>query len=279
MADLEDVLSTLSAMAVAAVFPNGTSSPSVTGANVAVGEGWPVPAQLDATIAAGGANVSIYAPPGASQKVFQVLDEFYTLVPAVHGLSASIAGGTVTLAGTPGTGEYATIIADQRHAYSRVGASIAAILSAIEADAIGDYPSVSVNGDAITFPTTRLVVHIGAPATIGKVTHRQKQQFMVTVWAPNPAQRTILASAIDVAFKSFNRLTMPDTSQAILVHDHTNQIDRLETASIYRRDLVSTVEYATLMQYQAWEVTSFSPTIDPIPAGFGPSAAFTPAMG
>ena len=207
--------------------------------------------------------------------MFQILNEEYVITPAVHGMTAAILSGAVTLSGTPGTGEYASIIADQRHVYSRVGASASAILTAIAADAVAQYPSVSAVGNTITFPTSRLVCRIGAPATVGSVTHRQKHQFFVTVWTPNPTMRDTLAAAIDVAFKEVNHLTMPDTSLAVLCYDHANQIDEKSTVSIYRRDLVYSVEYATLQIYQAFEVTSVSPTIDgggdgiltPVPRG------------
>ena len=262
MADLADVSNLLATMALNAVFPSGTSSASATGSNVVVGRGWPLPGSLEPLLANGGANVSIFPPPGASERVFQILDEDYIIVPAVHGMTASVVmggtGATATLSGTPGMGEYASIVADGRWVYSHTGASVSAILASIKSDAAANYSGVSVSGNSISFPTDRIVCRIGAPATIGHVTHRQKQQFMVTVWAPNPAQRDTLAQAIDVSFKSVNRLTMPDTSQAVLVYSHTNEIDERSKANIYRRDLVYTVEYATLETYTAWEVTSFT---------------------
>lgn len=261
MADLSDVSALLSTMVGAAVFPNGPNAASVTGAPVVYGPGWPQPKSLDDLIAAGGSNVSVFPAPGAATNVFQVLDEQYVLVPAVHGMTAAINGAMVTFNGQPGTGEYGSIVVDGRHAYSRVGASATAIVQAIAIDAAPNY-AVTVSGNTITFPTDRLIARIGAPATMGSVTHRQKQQFIITVWSPNPVVRDALAVAIDVSFKTVKRLTMPDTSQAILVYDHTRQFDEKSAVSIYRRDLVYTVEYATLRTFTAWEVTSVNPTID-----------------
>ena len=92
MADIADVSTLLSTMALNAVFPSGTSSPSVTGKSVTVGPGWPQPGSLDAEIAAGNSNVSVFPPPGASEKVFQILDEEYVVVPAVHGMTTNAVG-------------------------------------------------------------------------------------------------------------------------------------------------------------------------------------------
>lgn len=264
-------------MAATAVYPSGSGQPSVTGRPVTIFEGWPLQQSLDAAIAAGQSMVSVFPTrANGSGATFQVQNEDYLIVPPVHGMTiTSIASGAVSVMGAPSAGEYLTIIADGRHAYSRSGADLPTILNLIAADAVATYPSVSVfaiggpdlplwqnaTGGGIQFPTDRLKAHLGAPATKGRATHRQRAGVMVTVWAPNNADRNTLAKAIDVALKQVNRLTFPDTSQGLLVAQSFVQEDRLEPASIYRRDLVFSVEYATLEEYQAFEVTSFTLTI------------------
>jgi hypothetical protein len=281
MADLSDVTTLLGQMAEAAVYPSGTGAKDVAGFKTRLIEGWPLPDQLDLDLqgkmlASDGktivANphgvqpvVSIFPMMGATATPYQLLPaQSYVIVPAAHGLTAAISNGTVALSGTPGAGEYVTIVADGNRIYSRVGASAAAILAAIRADAAADYPGVLVSGNSITFPTTRLTVRIGAPATMGEVSHRQKHGVMITVWAPDPISRSALAAAIDNAFKQTVRITLPDTSQALLTYDRTNVIDREQNLNIYRRDLIFQVEYATVTEYQAFEITSFSS--EPYPA-------------
>lgn len=281
MADLADVTATLAAMAAAAVYPNGPTAASLAGGleDVAVFAGWPIPAKLDAAIKAGRANVSIFPTGGGTGNTFQVLDEVYVIAPASHGMKASISlsasSATITVAGAPGLGEYLTIVADGRHAYSRVGGNLGAILSALQTDAAADYSGVAITGSSITLPTTRVVARIGAPAILGKATHRQKDFFTITTWAPTPQLRDALAAAIDSAFKATNRLTMPDTSQAILVFARSQQRDERETTSIYRRDLVYSVEYATLQTFQGWEITSANVSYDDGPSGGAASNVIT----
>lgn len=285
MADIGDVTATLAAMAAAAVYPNGLTDNSVAGGlgDIKVFEGWPVPDALDADLAAGRTNVSVFPMGGGTGNCFQVLNEAYVVVPAIHGMSATIGRsgitGTVTIAGAPGQGEYLTIVADGKHAYSRSGATLALILAALQTDALADYSPVTVTSNTISLPTTRIVAHIGAPATMGRVTHRQKDFVNITTWAPTPALRNTIASAIDVALKKVNRLRLPDTSQAILTFSHPLQRDEGETKSIYRRDLVYAVEYATLEMFLGWEVTSVNPTYDDGPSGGDASNVFTNAAG
>src|SRR6185437_5999618 len=251
MADIADVTALLAQMANAAVYPNGYPGNSVTNSanDVTISEGWPLQQTLDSVIGAGQSYVSIFPTRiNGGGNVFQVLNESYVIVPPVHGLTVTQPNpGQVQVDGTPSTGEYLTIIANGKFTYSTVGATTAAILASIAAAASAQFPAVSVLGDTIDFgPTARLQALSGAPATIGKATHRQRAGVMITVWAPNNALRNTIAQAIDVAFKAVNRLAFPDTSQGLLVAERFEQLDRYEGASIYRRDLCFTCEYATL---------------------------------
>ena len=281
MADLGDVTALLATMAGAACYPNGLTSASVAGdfVTIRIFEGWPIAAQLDADIAAGACNVSIFPQPNATANVFQVQNEPYVVTPPVYGMGVTISGTSITVTGTPGAGEFLTIIADGKYSYSRLGNSVAAILAAIQTDALANYASVLVVGNTITFTTSRLVAHIGAPATAAQATHRQKDQILISVWAPSPTMRNVVAAAIDVAFKAVNRITFPDTSSGNLVYIRNAQLDNHERAAIYRRDLVYSVEYATLQTFTVWPITSFNPTLDGGPSEYGSAALETFAQG
>jgi hypothetical protein len=276
LADIADVENALMNMAGAAAYPNGFSSPSITGKPVTIFRGWPNPTDVDAAVAADNGMVSVFTIPGSSGgAVFQILDKDYLVVPPVHGLTiTSIANGAVNVMGAPSAGEYLTIIVEGKHAYSHSGADLPTILNLIAADAIVDYPGVFVfalggsslpfwtdaTGGGIQFPTDRLMAHIGAPATKGKVTHRQRIQVAVTAWAADPNDRDTISAAVDAALKAVNRLVFPDTSRGLLFHARSVQVDRDQSTSVYRRDLIFSCEYATLQLYQAWEVTSVNVT-------------------
>lgn len=260
MADISDISAAMLTIANGAVYPNGTGQPSVTSAPVKLFEGWPNADALNTDIAAGTANVSIFPLASAGAQVFQILNEPYIITPPAYGLTPTLSGQKITLNGTPTNGEFLTVIADYRHIYSRNGASATAICSALATDAQADYPSASASGNTLTIPAQDFTLRLGAPATMGQVTHRQRQTVIITVWAPDPATRNTLASAIDVVMKENLRITMPDTSQAVLTYDRTIITDSWEAMTVYRRDLYYTVEYATLEQWIAYVVTSVTTT-------------------
>lgn len=84
---------------------------------------------------------------------------------------------------------------------------------------------------------------------------------MITVWAPNHRARTALASAIDNIFKQNVKITLSDTSQALICYNRTNVSDDKQLSTIYRRDLIYDAEYATVQQFPGYVVTSVNTSI------------------
>ncbi len=269
MADLSDVTAYLAQAATAAIYPNGTASPSVAGVDVHIFEGWPLREKLEPDVQGGKPEVSIYPIRGSGSAfvVPQRLDRQQTLVAPVHGMTATVSDESVAVAGAPGTGEYLTITVDRANTYSRAGASIALILAAIAADAATAYPEVSVSGSTITFPGAfALSARPGAPGVAARITHWQRQPVQITVWAPSNEIRSAIAAAIDVALKSELHISLADGSQALIRYSSTTIDDAQVNAGIFRRDLIYDVEYATLDTYAVSEVTSLN-----VPLDVGPS--------
>src|SRR5262249_17582540 len=162
MADISDVTAYLASAVAAAVYPNGTSSPSVGNMDVRIYEGWPIPDQLDLDLAGkmmssgsppvvvarpGGpaANVSVDPMLGGNTTPFQVEDNTCVLVSPVYGMTPTVtvpAGGpasnspvVVTVTGQPNNApitinsqtvvpaEYLTVIVDRANVYSATGAN------------------------------------------------------------------------------------------------------------------------------------------------------------
>lgn len=262
MADLTDVTAYLAQKASDAVYPNGILQPSVTAADVRVFEGWPVAEQLDRDIAAGKSNVSVYPMRGTGNSIYQIQDETYTIVPVSYGMAPSVLDNVITVGGQPHAGEYLTLICDGNIVFSQTGASTAALLAALAAQALPTYPGVVATATTLTIPVGHsLVVRQGGVATLGRVTHRQKHTVMISVWAPGQDHRKKLAIAVDVLLKASIRVTLPDTSQAIICYNRTDTDDERQVAGIYRRDLIYEVDYATLLTFPGYVVTSVGTTI------------------
>lgn len=278
MADISDITTFLGLAASSAVYPNGTSSPSVANMDVRIVEGWPTPDQLDLDMQGkmldankvvvsrpGGpvASVSVFPPPGTGVQVPQILDETYVVTAPTYGLTFTLAGSVITVSGQPVAAEYLTVICDDAHVYSASGSSTVALLAALASQAQADYPQATSTATTLTIPGVHeIVARQGGKGVLGKVLHRQRQSVMITVWAPSTVVRAALAKAIDVAFKKANKVTLPDSSQALVIYNRTTNIDEMQSQAIYRRDLVFDVEYATVELFDGYEITSTQVSIN-----------------
>lgn len=282
MADLSDITAYLAVQAAAAVYPNGAGNPSIAPvlpgfgapADVRIYEGWPEPAQLDLDVAgqtlsgtpptptprAKGpvVNVSVFPMVGGTAVPFQVQDHTYVVTPPLLGMSvSSIVGPLITVAGQPNAQEYLTVVADRRFIYSTTGASTAAILAALATAAAANYSGVSSTATTLTIPYQyQIEVRVGGVATLGIATWRQRQAVMVTVWAPTHAARNVVAAGVDEFLKRTITAAMPDTSIAKFCYQRTNTVDEQQQVTIYRRDLIYEVEYATVHQFPGYLVTA-----------------------
>lgn len=267
--------------------------------DVLIGEGWPIPEQLDLDLAgqtapptSGGTpgirpngprpNVTIFPLPGASKAPYQILDKTYTISSPVYGLSVSSSSGgdTITVSGTPNTGEFLTLVCDGGVVFSEGGSSVAAVLESLASAASGTYPLTSVTASgtsgSLTIPVEHsLVVRQGGTGLRAKVTHRQCHAVMVTVWAPDPGTRSTLAAAIDNSIKQTLVVTLPDTSDALIRYLYTSVTDDAQNVTVYRRDLVYEVEFATLETFAATEITAVTTVIS---GGEGPHPTSAPPV-
>lgn len=295
MADLSDLTAYIAQTAANACYPNGTSAPSAADMDVLIYEGWPIPEVLDLDLTGqtlgpgnipvprpGGprANVTIFPMEGTNVVPQQILDHDYIIKPAVFGLTIGLAqnpiGGawTIQLTGTPGPTEFLTVEIDQYYIASAGGANVAAILGAVAAQ-INAFPSLAdplIPGYAANVVGNALIVNkaaycvprLGSQGTLGRVTHKQRQSIMVSIWAPDHLTRTKLAKAIDGLIKQNLVVTMPDTSKAQICYNRTNVRDEHEPQACYRRDLIYQVEYATVMEFPGTVITSVTVQIAPL---------------
>ncbi|NPU23941.1 hypothetical protein [Bradyrhizobium denitrificans] len=272
MADLSDVTAYLATTAANAVYPSGSGQPSIIAPlDCRIFEGWPNPDQLDRDMqgltkdnpplprAKGPVpNVSVFPMQGTGVTLYQILDKTYEIRAAQVATTFALNGSTITVSGQVAVGEFLTLVIDDMVVCSQSGATTAAMLAALAAEAQGKgYPGASSTASSLTVPFTHsLLVRQGGKGLLGKVSHRQRHSIMVTVWAPTPDLRNKLAKAIDVGLKARNRVSMPDSSQATIVYNRTNTNDEEQSAGIYRRDLIFDVEYATVETFDGFTITS-----------------------
>lgn len=283
MADLSDVEAAMVSIAASSLglgdsYLAGSLVVSpAAGVKCRVFRGWPVANSLDADLAVGIANISVFPCVGATRNVTKYLPEWRQMPSAPPTVVATVLNNTVTFSGhgTPGQvvgvrygpavpvgGDPWSIgfslsfgplqspsLATYRTVTGDTGVTIAAALASILAGA-------SSSGPVLTLPTDYGVAAVVAPDIPELLeTRRQEQQIDVIGWCPNPHSRDIIMSLIDAGFANmmdqFGRLTsqfgLPDGSNAFIRYVANRTNDAPQQATLWRRDLRYRVEYPTTL--------------------------------
>lgn len=271
MADTSDVENALKALVIAAVYPNGTASPSIAGVDLFIERGWPKSAQLDTDLAAGKAHISIYPPDGMERNTTRYPREEVEVASPVHTLTATVAGNTITIGGTVSVPQNVVALCGTQFvaAYAvQANDTLASIASGLAALIAAKFPGTAAVGAVITIAGKPGIVQARIASTAQMWTRQSQQEktYWIICWCPTPAMRDILAPAIDVALKQLDRITLADQSRSRLRYASTRTSDEGQKVQIYRRDLCYTVEYETAT------VTSW-PETGAIGVATGPTSA------
>lgn len=257
MADVADVLDSLTALVAGAVYPSGTSAPSVTGAPVVVYPGWPISNKINADIEAGKSHVSIWATEH-ERNVTRHFEDWIEPVPTIPTLTATVANQTVTLGGTVTVGETVTVAVNNQHySYTVVpGNTLASIASSLR-NLINVSLPATVAGPVISIPTAyRLTARVSLLGTVLREISRYERLCQVITWSPSHAHRTALSRVLDRTMARTRFLEMPDRTLARLVHTKSQLTDHLEKQGIYRKDAFCTVDYAITEEMAAPLITA-----------------------
>ncbi|WP_158746074.1 hypothetical protein [Acidisphaera sp. L21] len=241
-----DAETALTELAAAALYPNGTAADPAIASTIRLYRGWPNATALDADLAAGNVNITVFPVPGATR-----LTTRYTLDwmpdPVTPTLTVSVTGNTVTFAGSADAGQLAGILVEGKsYVHRTIDADNPALVAAILAAAINPIRPATAAGTTVTIPNaTSLVARTAADASANLELRRQQQEFRVTAWCPTPDLRDATCNTLDITFAATPFLTLPDGSAARLRYVSTTTFDQRQDAALYRRDLLYTVEFPT----------------------------------
>jgi hypothetical protein len=247
MADQSDIETTLATLIAAILYPQGTEAPSILGKLCRIYRGWPHSGALDADLAAGLVNITIFPDPRHQPLTTRYPADPQIITPVSPSYTITTTATTATIGGTPGRGQVVGLLVDELAVVHRTAATdrpelVAAILAAD----ISTRRMALVAGATITIPgAARLVGRVVADQTVLSETRRQRQMFRVTLWCPDPATRDAAGSAIDAALSALSFIALPDGTAGRLLFHGSSLLDHAENAALYRRDLHYTVEYAT----------------------------------
>lgn len=248
MADQSDVETALVAAAMAALYPQGLSGPSVCGAPVRLYRGWPESSALDADLAAGYVNITVFPEETGERNTTRYLPQWSNPAPVTPTLLVTTTQDSVTFAGSAGAGQIAGILADaDTYVYPcQTGDAPANVAANLASQIMANRPVALANA-TITLPGVgRLIARTAATQGVFTQIRRQEQIFRLIGWCADPAIRDAAMIAVDQALAGLYFLPLADGSVGRSRFRQSITLDRQENASLYRRDLLYSVEYPTL---------------------------------
>lgn len=255
MADSSDVSNTIAGMIASTVYPNGTSEPSISGSTIKVYPGWPVPNVLQEDINASGAHISIWALP-SERKIGSELGRPYRVVEKGEPpLIATVDGLNVRLSGSVSvpTNVYFLIDGVGYHYPVQSGDTLTIVATAMA----NQIPGATSSGAVITLAgASSVVARTGGMGSAMRELRRQAKDFQITIWAPTPGMRVLIASAVDAMLSENSNISLGDGAPSLLFYTRQFDSDASENYLIYRRDLIYTVNYATTQTIAAPQIVA-----------------------
>lgn len=264
MADISDVFASIIAIIQDVIYPTGTGNPSPIKVNntpivAIIYPGWPIPANLDADLAAGKINISVYAPRDRWRNTTRYEANWVqSTYPNITLSTAVVPGGTqITLAGTIAVPQNVAVLCNGRGVSVGVlvNDTLATVATRLAAKVTAEITSATAVGPVITIPAAlSLGARVGGVAKAVREVLRQEAVFQVTYWCPSPSHRDAVAPPVKVALAGYTFLTLADNTAAKIDMSNDYFNDDAQKPTLYRRDCFYTVEYATNEEMTAVEI-------------------------
>jgi hypothetical protein len=250
MADQSDVETALAAAVSNALYPNGAGQASViAGAETCrIYRGWPASTALEADLAAGIVNVTIYPGTGAPRETTRYPAIWQVPLLITPTLTVAISGVAVTFAGATAAAQVAGVAVDgATYSYAvQATDTTASVAASLAAPLRAAGRIVQTSGATLSLPGAgRILARVVQSQSAIRETRRQRQEFKVICWCPTPTLRDQVAGAIDSALSGLYFLSLADGTGGRLTLGGGATSDQAETARMYRRDLVYLVDYPT----------------------------------
>jgi len=255
MATIREVENAIKSLVVQAVYPNGTSSPSITGSLVKIRVGYPISEKLDADVLAGNSQITIFPIGNSDQNTTRFPRIWHETQRNLATLTTSVNANEITIGGIV-TVPQAILVTFNRVDYGYV-VQADDTLETIATNIAALIPGASAAGNVITLTnlsTVRAVVVVSGKIT--KELERQWKLFFISVFTPNPDFRETLSEAIRIKIAEAIWLSLPNNTNATIFFKGANEQDIFEKNIIYQRDLVYRVEYPTTITQETTAVQS-----------------------
>lgn len=249
MADQSDVEVALATLIARVLYPEGVGAASILGVTARIYRGWPNAAALDADLAAGRVNITVFPEPGSQRNTTRYPDHYQVTAVVDATLGVVTQGDTATFFGVAGAGQLAGLLvgADtvvHRTTTGDTPALVAAVLAARLREITGRV--VQQSGDSLTVPGIGFMLgRVVADQPAIREIRRQQQSFRLSAWCPDPTLRDTVCRAIDTDMAARSFIALADGTGGALRATGSTVFDQSQNASLYRRDLIYAVDYAT----------------------------------
>lgn len=267
MSSVIDVQNALVNVIAAALYPSGTSQPSVSNSDIIVYAGWPTASNLDADLLVSKSHVTVFATP-TEKNVTRFPKDWQQLSIETATLTASVVGQTIVIGGampapfTPHN--MVALVNGQPYIYSVLPAdTLTSIATALKALIVVGVPGTTSAGAVITLPATANIdaARVGVTGTSIREVRRQEKLFQITVWTDTPDRREVIGNALDLELATTEYLIMPDTFGARLIYRNSIPKDETQKAKLYRWDFFYSVEFATTETRSDMQITQIQQNI------------------
>lgn len=260
MADLSDVSDAFVALIAGYLYPNGPRAPSLLGFEARVFAGWPLPPELEKDLAQlpSISNISVYPRPD-EHNTFRYVSEEYeevsrpaptlTLTPSTNADASMLVtiAGTIPASGSP---QNLAVFVNGKPYLHQVQPTdtLMSIAETMATAIVADVPGTLTAETAIWLPPeARLgACRVGVTGAVQKEVGRAEKVWQICIWSAEPEIRDKLAKAVDTLLRKTPWLSLADGTRGRNIYRSSHQSDQLQREGAYKRDLLYSVEFATL---------------------------------
>ncbi len=193
MADISDIEQALADEITGLLYPLGPMQASIIGVTCRIYRGWPNSATLNSDLAAGVANVTVVSDNEAGAVTTRYLRE-WQYNSAVPGVTAEVAGQTISIGGDPRVGDVVGALVDGRAYAYRVTTGVSQDLVAANlCTAIQTNRIATAHGPRINLPgAAAILVRAVCDNNAYYEGRRQEKDVRAICWCSTPVVRELL---------------------------------------------------------------------------------------
>lgn len=260
MTDQSIILDDLRGLVISAVYPNGTSQPSVAGVDIVVQSGWPIPDALNNILINGTAIIAIY-PTKVTRANPVFLRQWKTKSVNAATLTVTIVSNTITIGGTVSVPQHVMAIVNNV-AYSYEVQSTDT-LTTIATGLAALIPNATSLGAVVTITDIYSIdAKIIVQSIISQEVNRTNQFFWLMIFADDHVIRDLIGAALSTYFSNLISFDTHDgyTCMSWMVRDDIN--DDLQAERLYKRTLQLKIQYPIAIEQTSQTIGYIKDTIE-----------------